>query len=79
MVAERRVGIADEPIAIQVGGKAGAQPVHINEFPLRRNLQGQRLEQLPKRGGLHIHVGDAGSLPRDAKELDLHNGGILKW
>ena len=41
--------------------------------PSDGNLSGQRRQQLPQRVRLHFQLGDAGTLARNAKKLNMHD------
>src|SRR5689334_13504573 len=77
VLANRCVGIADKPVAVQVRRKCRVQPGALaarrNKFAHRRNLPRQCFQKLTQCGGLNFDGGNAGTLAWKPEELNLHN------
>ena len=70
---ERLAAVADELGAIQVGGDRRMQPAIEDELVQSGKSIDQCVKRFAQGTSLEIDVCDAGSLPRNAKELDPHD------
>src|SRR5678815_5879658 len=71
-VRKPRGGIADEGIAIEIGGNRGMQAIVVDERTERRKADRQRAEQLAQGSGFDFDGGGGGALARNAQKFNLH-------
>ena len=64
--------IADERVAVQVGGDRRVQPVGRDQLAQARAPRRQRSEQLAEGVGLDLEFGDAGALAGNAQKFNVH-------
>jgi len=65
-------GIADEAIAVQVGGSRRVQPIVCDERGKAWELRHQHVQHLAERVCLDFQFRDAGPLAGDAEKLNVH-------
>src|SRR5688572_21107879 len=73
VLREGSARIGDELVAIEVCGQRWVQSLRHDQFGEARHFDGQCAEQLTQRSRLDFQRGDAGTLARNAEELNVHN------
>ena len=64
--------IADERLAVEVGGYRRVQTIVDDQIAEARETIGQRPEELPERLRIDFDLGEAGALTRNTEELHVH-------
>jgi len=70
--AKRCPGVADEFIAVEIGGERGVQAVAGDDLGEGGQPAGERFQQLAQRPGFDNHFGHASALAWNSQELDVH-------
>ena len=74
VLGQRRREIADEDVAVQIGGNRRMKAMHRNEFAQGRAPHGERSEELTEGPGLDFQLGYAGTFSGDAQKFNVHDG-----
>src|SRR5258705_11471585 len=72
VIAQRRVRIADDRVALQMGHDGGMQAARRDEVAEGGEPDSQHREHLAQRPGFDFDFRDARALARDAQEFHVH-------